>query len=121
VLAELRRPDLRLRPGEDADDAVAGAVAVALKRSSLSGRAPSMQDVAVAFTVWGFLDEQADDELVGVRRPLFEEVSLSLHYHEQRVIADAVPEDTLRLAPEEVASRYRRDWRSLLDLSRVEV
>lgn len=115
LLAERFRDRLVLRPGEHADDAVKGALVVALKRASLFGRAPTVHDLTVAFTLWGFLDQDADDELVAARRRLFEEVANPHHYTEQRTIADAVPEATLRLPPAEVASRAG-DWRSLLDL-----
>ena len=70
----------------------------------------------VAFTLWGFLDEQADDELVTLRRRLFEEVANTHHYVEQRRIADLVPGPTLRLTPVEVKDRHATDWRSLLTL-----
>jgi hypothetical protein len=91
-------------------------VAVALKRASLFGRAPVIHDLRVAFTLWGFLDEHADDELVALRRPRFEGVPHAHHYAELRAIADAVPESTLRLTPDQVRSEYGAGWRSLLDL-----
>ncbi len=116
TLAERFRDRLSLRPGEHVDDALAGAVTVALKRASLFGRAPTIHDLTVAHTVWGFLDDKADDELVAERRHRFEEVADTHHYLEQRAIADAVPEASLRLTPVEVEARYRADWRSLLDL-----
>jgi hypothetical protein len=116
ILAETQRERLVLRPGEHRDDAIAGGVAVALKRASSFGRAPTIHDLTVAFTVWGFLDEKADDELVAERRPRFEEVADPHHYVEQRALADAVPDATLRLTPDEVDRRHRADWRSLLDL-----
>jgi hypothetical protein len=116
TLAETLRADLHLRPGEHGDDVVAGCVAVALKRASLFRRAPVIHDLRIAFTLWGFLDEHADDELVAVRRPRFEGVAHAHHYAEQRAIADAVPESTLRLTPDQVRSEYGAGWRSLLDL-----
>ena len=116
TLAERFRDRLALRPGESADDALAGSLTVALKRASLFGRAPVVHDLTIAFTLFGFLDEQADDELVALRRRLFEEVANSHHYVEQRRIADLVPESTLRLTPAEVKDRYATDWRSLLTL-----
>ncbi len=104
---------LTLRPGEHERDALAGAVAVALKRSSLFGRAPIVHDLTVALTVWGFLGD-APDELVALRRPLFEEVWHPHHYAEQRRIADLVPDEVLRQTPQQVADAHRRDWRALL-------
>jgi hypothetical protein len=115
-IAETFRDKLSLRPGEHAADAIAGCLTVALKRASLYGRAPVVHDLRIAFTLWGFLDEQAPDELVALRRRLFEEVAHPHHYVEQREIADLVPESTLRLTPGEVTSRHGQDWRSLLDL-----
>lgn len=116
TLAERFRGRLSLRPGEHEDDALSGCLTVALKRASLFGRAPVVHDLTIAFTLWGFLDEQADDELVAERRVRFEEVTNPHHYAEQRAIADAVPEATLRLSPAEVTRCHAEDWRSLLDL-----
>lgn len=113
TLAERFRDRLALRPGEHADDAIAGCLTVALKRASLFGRAPVIHDLTVAFTLFGFLDDGADDELVALRRSLFEEVADPHHYAEQRRIADLVPEATLRLPPGEVTSDR---WQELLSL-----
>ena len=114
TLAEGFRDRLHLRPGEHADDAIAGCLAVALKRASLFGRAPVVHDLTIAFTVWGFLDESAPDDLVALRRTLFEEVAHHHHYVEQRRIADRVPEATLRRTPGEVTSAHDQDWAALL-------
>jgi hypothetical protein len=116
TIAERFRDHLHLRPGEHEDDAVIGCVTVGLKRASLYGRAPVVHDLRIAFTVWGFLDPEAPDELVAIRRKLFEEVSNPHHYAEQRGIADAVPEATLRMTPDEVTRSPAEAWRSLLDL-----
>jgi hypothetical protein len=86
-----------------------------MKRAALFGRAPVIHDLTVAFTIWGFLTEQAPAELVALRKPLFEEVTLPTHYAEQRQIVDMVPEATLRMTPaSKVAEAFRSDWRSLL-------
>ena len=110
-LARSFEPRLVLTEGESPDDAVAGACAVALKRASLFGRAPVVHDLTAAFTVWGFLDE-ADGELVRLRRPLFEEVANPHHYMELRRIADLVPQAVLRLSHEEIAKVASTDWRA---------
>ena len=39
------------------------------------------------------------------------------HYEELRRIADAAPEEVLRLAHGEILERHAADWRSCLDLS----
>jgi hypothetical protein len=105
---------LTLAPGEHERDALAGAVAVALKRASLFGRAPVIHDLRVALTVWGYLDESPDEELVELRKRLFAEVSHPHHYAELRGIVDRVPGATLRFTPGYVAQVHKGDWRSLL-------
>jgi len=110
-LARSFEAKLVLTEGESADDAVAGAGAVALKRASLFGRAPVVHDLTAAFTIWGFLAE-ADDELVRLRRPLFEEVSNPHHYMELRRVADLVPQAVLRLSHQEIAKVAASDWRA---------
>jgi len=103
---------LDLTEGISADDATAGCFAVGTKRSAIFGRAPMIYDFELAFTLWGFLGG-APADLVEARRPLFN--ACSHHYWDQRAIADAVPEATLRLAPKDVALRLP-SWRSLLVL-----
>jgi len=105
---------LHVFEGESTDDAVAGCVAVALKRASLFGRAPVIHDLDIAFRIWGFLTE-APAELVEFRKVSFE--SCATDYSAQRTIVDRVPEDTLRLTHGEVARRFPGEWRVLLGLS----
>lgn len=109
---EIFRPRLEL-DGTDADDAIAGCVAVALERASLFGRAPIADDLRLAFRLWGFIDGPAPAELVELRREMFEEVSHFHHYLRARAIADAVPTSTLRMRPDQVRAQ---DWRTLLRL-----
>lgn len=115
VLSLARRFEgkLTLTAGEHERDALAGAVAVALKRASLFGRAPVVHDLTVALTIWGFLGD-APTDLVSLRKPLFEEVAHPHHYAEQRRIADLVPDDVLRQTPAQVTEAHRADWRGLL-------
>jgi hypothetical protein len=113
VLAERFAGKLTLTPGESERDALAGAVAVALKRASLFGRAPVIHDLTVALTIWGFLGD-APKELVDLRKRLFQEVSHPHHYPNLRRIADLVPDDVLRRTPGQVAEAARADWRSVL-------
>ncbi|MGI8664351.1 MAG: hypothetical protein ACR2LQ_14245 [Acidimicrobiales bacterium] len=116
VLGLVRRFDgvLHLASDEHRDDVAAGAVTVALKRASLFGRAPVMHDVSVAYTVWGFLDDHAAGELVGLRTKVFAGVAHAHHYDALRRIADSVPDATLRLTPQQVAEQHATSWRSLL-------
>ena len=115
VLARRFEGQLQLASDEREDDALAGAIAVALKRASLLGRAPVLPDLTVALTVWGFLGD-APPDLIAYRQPLFAEVANPHHYPEQRRVVDLVPDDVLRRAPEQVAEAHRSDWRSLLDV-----
>ncbi len=112
-LVDLIRERVKVGEGEHVEDALAGAVAVALKRASLFGRAPVVHDLELALRLWGFLDESPPDDLVELRRHLF--AGAAHHYWDQRAITDVVPESTLQLTPAQVADRLS-DWRSLLDL-----
>ena len=116
TIAEGLRERLHLGAAEHADDAIAGAAAVATKRSSLFGRAPAVHDVTIGLTVWGFLDGDPATELLDLRRPRFAEVAHPHRYAALRAIADAVPSDVLRRSPEQVEADHRADWRALLDL-----
>lgn len=107
---------LFLTEGEDEHDAMIGCLGVALKRASLFGRAPVVHDLTVAFTIWGFLDDNPDRELVALRRPLFQSVGHSHHYVGQREIVDAVPDDVLRRPHAQVIRDHATNWRSLLNL-----
>lgn len=114
-LARRFEGQLTLAADEREEDAVEGCVGVALKRASIFGRAPIMADLTVAFTVWGFLGD-APPDMIGYRQKLFAEVANQYHYPERRRIVDMVPEDVLRMTPEEVAEAHRRDWRSLITI-----
>jgi len=111
-LARRFESDLELDEGESVEDAVAGCVAVGMRRAAAFGRAPVVYDVSFAFTLWGFLGGAPDDLFVA-RAPLFR--SAAHQYEAQRVIADCVRTETLRLGPDEVGDRLTR-WRDLLDL-----
>ena len=111
-LANSFRGKLALTKGEHEDDAIAGCLGVAMRRASLFGRAPMMPDLRLAFAVFGFLSEGADAQLVAFRKPLFAEAANPHHYSEARHIAALVPEATLRLTPDAVATAT--DWRPLL-------
>jgi hypothetical protein len=106
---------LQLADGESAEDAIAGATAVAMRRCARFGRAPAVYDLEFGFTLWGFLGG-APDDLVAARGPLFR--SAAHHYTSQRSIADLVTEEALRLRPDEVAERLGQ-WRTLISLQPV--
>lgn len=103
---------LQVTEGVSAADAIAGCFTVGTKRSAIFGRAPVVYDFELAFTLWGFLGG-APADLVAARRPLFN--ACSHQYWDQRDIADACPEATLRLTPFQVRERLA-DWRTLLEL-----
>lgn len=105
---------LKLVAGEDEHDVVAGVVPIALKRASLYGRGPVIQDLERGFNLFGFLAD-APVELVELRKPLFQAVGHS--YERQRGIADLVPDSTLKASASEFGSAIRSGkWRSLLSL-----
>ena len=93
------------------EDVMVGCVAVAMKRAALYGRAPVIHDLTAAFTIYGFLDEAPDQELVGLRERLFPEVRSHHHYREQREIADLVTADTLMRPHSAIETFYGLDWK----------
>ncbi len=108
---------LHLAEGEDHHDVVGGCVAMAMRRASLFGRAPVVHDLTVAFTLWGFLDGGAPDELVARRRTAFEGVGHAAHHYvELRALVDSVPEATLQMTPARVTEAHQADWRGPLGL-----
>jgi hypothetical protein len=113
------RSKVHLEPGESWKDVAAGAASVALKRASLFGRAPVVHDLTVAFGVWGFLDDDPDGELLGLRRSAFAEVGHPADYTRLRQVVDAVPAETLRLPHQKALEAHARDWRGLLQLDEL--
>ena len=97
------------------DDAVAGSVALAMKRSGLLGRAPVVHDLTAAFTIFGFLDANPPSELAIWRREAFAEIASHHHYLERRELIDRVPDELLRKPHGEIEKLYRADWRQFLD------
>jgi hypothetical protein len=95
--------------GESREDAIAGAVAVALKRASRFGRAPVIYDVEFALRLFGFIGT-APSDLVAFRQTLFE--GARHHYWDQRAIVDHVADETFSLTPAQVKERLG-DWKSL--------
>ena len=114
-LAERFAGQLMLAPGEREDDALAGCVAVALRRASTFGRAPVMHDLRLALELFGFLGE-ADTELVAWRRDQFAGAAGHHGYHVKLRLAALVPKETLRRTPAVVAGLRADDWRDPLGL-----
>jgi hypothetical protein len=98
-LAHRFEDQLKLSEGESAHDVLLGVALVAAKRAALFGRAPCIYDVKLALNLWGFLDD-APPDVRAARRIAFS--SLSHDYVAQRALVDSVPEETLRLSPDEV-------------------
>jgi hypothetical protein len=115
-LAERFAGRLVLAAGEREDDALAGCVAVALRRASMFGRAPVMHDLRVALELFGFLDEAADAELVAWRRDRFGGAAGHHGYHVRLSLADLAPAETLRLTPAAAAEARIENWCTPLGL-----
>jgi len=114
LLSECMRDKVLVQKGEHVEDALHGCVNIALKRASLFSRAPVIYDLDIALTIWGWLDPQPPADLVARRRELFEGVAhITHHYGEGRLIADLVPESTLRLTPDQVRAAMPTSWRIL--------
>ncbi|HUZ19754.1 MAG TPA: hypothetical protein VMU75_04180 [Acidimicrobiales bacterium] len=101
---------LELAPGEHADDVIAGAVSLALRRAARFGRAPVITDIELVLTLFGYLGD-APRELVERRRGLFQ--GASHDYWQRRALAHLVPDATLQLTPAEVRGRLA-DWSDLI-------
>ncbi len=97
-LAERFGHDLHLQEGESEHDVVVGVALVAAKRAALFGRAPCVYDVRFALNLWGFLGD-VPAERSAARRAAFS--SISHDYVAQRALVDSIPDETLRLSPEE--------------------
>lgn len=116
-LAERFRDRIHVGAGESVDDAIRGCLNIALRRASLFGRAPTVHDLTLAFTIWGFLDPGPPSDLSERRPALFAGVAdTDHHYGEGRAIADMVPEQTLRMTLDEVTAAYPSRWRDLVGL-----
>jgi len=103
---------LELTEGISAEDALVGCAQVASARAALFGRAPVGKDVELALELFGFLGG-APGDLVAWRADLFE--SAAHHYDQQRRIADAVPQETMRLTAADVRGRLS-EWRQLVHI-----
>ena len=113
LLAERFRGKLRGAPHGHEEDALAGAVAVALRRASIYGRAPVVHDLELALGLFGFLDD-APPDLAQWRTAAFK--GASHDYWDQRAIVDRIPESTLRMTPAEIRRRLS-EWKTLAGAS----
>lgn len=104
-LAKRFEHELQLDDGESAHDVLLGVALVAAKRAALFGRAPSVYDVRFALNLWGFLQDEPAERRTE-RKAAFSGVSHD--YVAQRALVDSVPEETLRLSPEEAEKARER-------------
>jgi hypothetical protein len=111
-IANTFRPKLELTAGESVEDVMRGCTAIALRRASMFSRAPVVHDFTIAFTIWGFLDAGPPPAVVEHRRTAFS--GLARSYDAVRVLVDRVPEATLRMTPQQIASAYPARWRELV-------
>ena len=107
---------LILADGESRDDALAGCVAVALRRASLFARAPVVHDVRLALELFGYL-RRAPRDLVEWRGACFTGMAGEHGYGPSRWLAHLVPEETLRASLEAVTEACRNDWHRPLGLT----
>jgi hypothetical protein len=108
-------PKIHVTAGETVNDAVRGCLGIGLRRASMFSRAPVVHDLTIAFTIWGFLDDNPPSELVELRRGLFAgQANVAHAYDASRELVDRVPEATLRMLPEQVAAAYPGRWRELV-------
>ncbi len=113
-LAEGLRDSIVLQPGESADDAICGSLAIALRRASKYGRAPVIHDLKVAFGIWGWMLLDPPSDLVAQRRKLFAGLgNVTHHYSETRQLVDMIPESTMLMTPEQVRTGMPGSWRAL--------
>lgn len=97
-------------PGEHRDDLLAAAVALAMRRAALFGRAPVRADLELALSLLGALSAAPEDLLARRRRLV---AGCAHDYRRQRLLAMAVPEDLLRL-PVALAKERAGDWQANL-------
>jgi hypothetical protein len=108
-----------LEPGERVEDVLAGAVAIALRRAAIFGRAPIAADIELALGLFKYIigDEGTwpSGDLVALRRERFEKAAHD--YWRRRALVDAIPEASFRLNPERLAKRLESEpgcWRELV-------
>lgn len=115
LLAERLGEQVQLAEGEHLEDVLHGAAVIAMRRSSLFGRAPVKADIELALTVFGYLGAEVPDDLVEARAALFRGVSHD--YWRERRVADIVPESTLRSTPQALAAEIASQPSAIAELS----
>ncbi len=114
TLAARVRERIRVQPGESVDDVIAGSITIALRRASQFGRAPVMEDIMIALTIWGWFLDNPPLDLLSTRRKIFVGLGNTVHhYAESRAVADMVPETTFRLSLDKLTSSMPMSWRAL--------
>jgi hypothetical protein len=112
-LAHHFEPRLVLVAGEDVEDVELGAALLAARRAGSFGRAPCAHDLRAALGLWGFLTDRPPEGLVEERTRAFKGVAHD--YHLQRALVGRVPEETLRLPPDQVEGQVAAgEWRALV-------
>jgi hypothetical protein len=114
-IANTFRSKIHVSNGERVDDALRGCLGIGLRRASMFSRAPVVHDFTVAFTAWGFLDQNPPADLVALRANLFDGLThIAHHYDEARRLVDMMPESTLKMTPQQVGAAYPERWRELV-------
>jgi hypothetical protein len=114
TLARIARNKIKVQAGESVDDAIRGSIGIALRRSSMYGRAPVMHDLTFALTIWGWLVDDVPADLLARRKELFSGVADTAHsYYEVREITGLVPETTYQLSIDQLTAITPMSWRAL--------
>lgn len=108
------RHRIRTQSGESVDDAIRGSIGLAMRRAATFGRAPVMDDVLCALTIWGWLLDEIPAELAGRRLELFAGIGAgSHHYAEARAIVDSIPEQTMHMTLAQLTAAMPGSWRAV--------
>ncbi|MDH4171337.1 MAG: hypothetical protein OEW42_17285 [Acidimicrobiia bacterium] len=114
-LAHRELDNVHLSAHEHPEDVVAAVTAVAARRASLFGRAPTIHDVRLAYEVFGFNETAPAPDLVEWRRHAFAGLShTAAHYFEARQVAAGVPEALLRGSVADAADARHTDWKAVV-------
>ena len=109
TLAEHASEGLQVRHTEDVHDIVPVLAEIAAKRAAIFGRAPVIHDVDAAIKLLGY-DGNVDDEFGAIRELIVHDAAHD--YTRRRGIVDTVPEQLLRLPPEQLDEMIG-EWRKL--------